>query len=212
MPRKPRTKAEMVEYLSSHFRYDTMNSWNRATSYARKIKVYSLGLDRDLSNRAYEMLDVEEAFDDFNFIVREFDRRYSNSYQIWTNGRSGGYLVLGQGGQRPSEHKSLCRVCGQRNFKVADPEPGACGRCGVMERYNYQFPPNVFAQPGRGLDMGEDFSEWSMDDLRYRVDLVLDFDKTCQRAVDAFVEFCKGHAVKDKVIRVPKTIRVAVPA
>jgi len=29
------TKEEMIAFLRDHFRYYTMNSWNRSTSYAR---------------------------------------------------------------------------------------------------------------------------------------------------------------------------------
>ena len=29
-----RSRKEMTEYLQTHFRYDTMNAWNAATSYA----------------------------------------------------------------------------------------------------------------------------------------------------------------------------------
>ena len=35
--------------------------------------------------------------------------------------------------------------------------------------------------PGRPIDMYEDFADWDMRDLRSRVALVQDFDKTCDR-------------------------------
>lgn len=219
--RKPRTREAMIEYLSSHFRYDTMNSWNQSTSYAKKIKLYSLGLTREQENACGEMMDVEGSYDasGYNAILEEFGNRYHHSYQIWTNGRSGGYLVLGQGGERPSEHKSQCRRCGQRNFqaveqpvapKQGDPgQPGRCGNCGEQARYNRTFPPDVYLQPGLSLDQNEDFTEWSTDDLRNRVDLVLDFDKTCDSAVKAFVKYAMSHQVKEKTVYVAKKIKVA---
>ena len=37
--RKPRTKKEMIKYLSNHFRYHTLRSSNRKTSYAHNIKI-----------------------------------------------------------------------------------------------------------------------------------------------------------------------------
>ena len=35
-----RSRAEMTAYLAGHFRYDTMHSWNRSTSYACNMKLY----------------------------------------------------------------------------------------------------------------------------------------------------------------------------
>ena len=35
-----RSRAEMTAYLSGHFRYNTMNSWNRSTTYACNMKLY----------------------------------------------------------------------------------------------------------------------------------------------------------------------------
>lgn len=100
--RKPRTKAAMIEYLRGHFRYDTMNSWNVATSYAVNIKVHNL--PHDQQDAVYEMLDVPASWraSGFNAILRQFDQRYGHCWQIGSNGRSGGYLVLYQGGARPA--------------------------------------------------------------------------------------------------------------
>lgn len=36
-----RNREEMVKFLTSHFRYHTMNSWNNATSYAHNVKLYN---------------------------------------------------------------------------------------------------------------------------------------------------------------------------
>ena len=33
-----RNRKEMVEFLTSHFRYNTMNSWNNSTSYAHSVE------------------------------------------------------------------------------------------------------------------------------------------------------------------------------
>ena len=39
-----RSRSAMVDYLQGHERYNTMNSWNRLTSYANNIKIHRLGL------------------------------------------------------------------------------------------------------------------------------------------------------------------------
>lgn len=98
---KPITRQEMMAYLARHRRYDTMNSWNRSTSYAHCIKVDRLGLTSETCMRCLEMLGVDESFEDFSEILRDFDRRHQWRWQISQNGRSGGYLVLIQGGKGP---------------------------------------------------------------------------------------------------------------
>jgi hypothetical protein len=122
MARKPKSRKEMIAYLSSHQRYDTMSSWNNGTSFSRNIKINRIQFPHsDIRNRAYDMLDVEEAFDDFNEVLSDFNRRHNYSYQIGTNGRSGGYLVLYSGGKKETGFKSYCPSCGQRNYKLVPP-------------------------------------------------------------------------------------------
>jgi hypothetical protein len=210
--RKPRTKQQMVDFLMKHFRYDTMSSWNRADSYATKIKAHSLGLTLTEQDAVYAMLDVQDSHQEsgFNAVLSDFDRRHNFSYQIGVNGRSGGYLVLCSGGSKPSEHKSQCRKCGQRNFQTVEVEPGQCGKCHAQARYNRAFQPETFTNPGQGIDMDGDFAEWDTSSLKQRVDLVWDFDKTCQRAVRAYVNFALENKVVEETVFIPKTVRVAV--
>lgn len=175
MPKnKPRSRKAMIAYLSGHERYDTMNSWNRSTSYAHCIKVDRLGLAPKNVMSCLEMLDVPEAFDGFYEALSDFEREHDHHrWQISQNGRSNGYLVLIQGG----EHED--------------------GR--------------VFCQPGRSLDMEEDFTTWETKDLRGRVDLVWDFDQACEQAVTSFIDFATTHTTEERDILVPRKIKVAVP-
>lgn len=115
-------------YLDDHPRYDTQSSWNRATSYARCIKISFLEELRPVSEIAYEV--IEDA-DDLQYNsgfwepLEEFAQGYHFSWQIGQNGRSGGYLVLYQGGQKSTGHYSWCPLCGQRNFtRVLEITPG----------------------------------------------------------------------------------------
>jgi hypothetical protein len=111
------TREEMIAFLHNHFRYHTMNSWNNATSYARKVKIHNLDLTREQMDRAYEIIYAEGAFDEINELMRQFDAAHKYEFQMSFNGRSGGYVVLIPGGQRPSGYQSHCLVCGQRNYK-----------------------------------------------------------------------------------------------
>lgn len=204
----------MIEFLSSHFRYDTMNSWNRATSYARNVKLSRLKFpDNETRNRAYDLLQVEEAFDDVRWIMQEFAESYGHEWQAGFNGRSGGYIVLYQGGQRDSGYKSYCTSCYQRNYTKVEENSNKCGKCGKPTRRNYDEPlMETFTYPGKGVDMDEDFSEWDMYRLRNRVKLVMDFDRMCDRCEQAFINFCKANKAEERTISVPKQIVVAVPA
>lgn len=105
---KPRSRKAMMAYLQGHARYDTMNSWNRSTSYAHCIKVDRLGLAPKNVMACLEMLDVPEAFDEFSEALSAFDREHNHRWQIAQNGRSGGYLVLIQGG-RGGDGRVFCQ-------------------------------------------------------------------------------------------------------
>ncbi len=94
---EPLKREEMVAYLMGHERYYTANYWNGATSYAHNVKIYRW-VPGELRDRAYEMLEVREPYRHMESEFEEFAGRYGWKYQIWWNGRSCGYLVLGQGG------------------------------------------------------------------------------------------------------------------
>lgn len=108
----------MVDFLTGHFRYSIMNSWNGCSSYANKTKVSHLGLTLDQRNKAYEVLGTD-FWDKISYPIDEFTREMNGYYTIGSNGRSGGYLVLMNSHYEATGHKSYCRTCGQRNFKHA---------------------------------------------------------------------------------------------
>ena len=91
------TRKEMVDFLKNHFRYDTANSWNKSTSYARNVKIYNLDLSKELLDKAYGLI-FEDGFNDlmddqYYFLKEQFEED-ADGYSIGFNGRSGGYLVL----------------------------------------------------------------------------------------------------------------------
>jgi hypothetical protein len=108
----------MIAYLGKHSRYDTMRSWNRGTSFSRNIKITRIPFtDQATRLRAFDLLNVDEALEEFDWIIHEFDLRHNYSWQIGRNGKSGGYLVLYSGGKKDTGYKSYCPSCGQRNYK-----------------------------------------------------------------------------------------------
>lgn len=167
------SKKQMAEYLDRHFRYNTMNSWNLSTSYANQVKIWDF-VPQDLRSKAFQILEQGEVFEDINIITRmEFDQKHNHEWQIGFNGRSGGYMVLYQGGQRNDG--------------------------------------SIYSYPGKGLDENEDFFAWSYDDLKWRYDLVKEFDSICGKCKEIFLDYCRSYDVVEKTITVPKTIQVLEP-
>lgn len=200
----------MIEYLSGHYRYNTMNSWNRATSYAKCVKLSHMTFpDNETRNRAYDLLGTEEVFEEVRFIMDQFAANHYYEWQAGFNGRSAGYIVLYHGGRKPSEYKSWCSRCGQGNFSEATDADKRCGVCKADARYNQQRY-QTFTYPGKGVDEDEDFSEWDTYRLRERVKLIMEFDRMVEDCERAFIGFCKTHKAEERVISVPKTITVAV--
>lgn len=206
-----KNRKAMVDFLTGHFRYDTMNSWNAATSYAHNVKIHRV-IPSALRDKAYALLDVDGSYDEINMFIKDWNREQNYQYQAYFNGRSGGYLVFCRGGQEPSGYKSHCKSCGQKNYKtVEETKDNKCGRCGEASRVNDTTTHmRVFTQPGKGIDMDEDFTEWTIEDLLDRVKLVQSFDKLCDDVVAAFIYLCEHFDVKDETIVVEKTVKVLV--
>lgn len=165
-----RSRKAMTEFLENHFRYYTMNSWNRSTSYANCVKYHKLNLNKEQQDKFFEMLDME--YNDFYEIyvpnlIADFKRE--TGYDAGFNGRSGGYLVM----------------------------------------YDTEWDGDrLRTYPGRSIDQDEDFSEWSLSELKERVRLVQRFDKLCDDIRGELVWFLDNHNVVEEEYTVTKTRKV----
>jgi hypothetical protein len=83
---------QMFNFLKNHFEYWTMNSWNFPKSIANNVKLYNLKLSGDWGT-AYDLLSSGE-YETINDIVQMWAEQH-NGFEVTFNGRSGGYLVLG---------------------------------------------------------------------------------------------------------------------
>jgi hypothetical protein len=206
-----RTREAMIAFLHGHFRYDTMNSWNRATSYANCVKVHRLDLPREQMNKALAMLDMTEVYDAMHGIMQEWSAERDWRWQVGFNGRSGGYLVLYQGDMDFKNAKTAqCDTCGKLTWhkeNVPCTTQGCPGTLTVLAKAR----PQIVTYPGRGLDQSEDFGGWSMDQLRERVKLVQEFDELCDTVVAEFLHYCNAYTIIEKDIMVPKTVKVLEP-
>lgn len=201
-----RSRAEMTAYLAGHFRYYTMHSWNRSTSYACNMKLYNLGLDREVADKLWDMIQVPDFYDQLNELIEDFNRQHNYQWQVAWNGRSGGYLVLYQGGSEPSEYRSYCTHCGQKNYTSVAKTGTRCGVCNKETRVDYMNPPmKIFTYPGRGVDMDEDYEEWSICELQQRTELVQEFDRLADDIVAEALHIAQNHSVEERVVYMPTT-------
>lgn len=79
---------DMFDFLKNHFRYYTLNYWNRLTSIGNNVKVYKLGLDYKI----LELLEIDNYFT-INTMIEDWELEHKD-YSVGFNGRMGGYLVL----------------------------------------------------------------------------------------------------------------------
>lgn len=86
----------MTDYLKNHFRYNTMNSWNRSTSYANNIKLHNLHLPKEIKDKAWDFVCGDIECLDWQFAVDDafFQFLKETGFSAGFNGRSGGYIVM----------------------------------------------------------------------------------------------------------------------
>ncbi len=77
------------DFLTQHYHYDTLNSWNGLRSIANNVKLYNLPVD---TSKALEALE-EDDYLSINQTIRDWEEEHPG-YKVGFNGRSGGYLVL----------------------------------------------------------------------------------------------------------------------
>ena len=145
-------------------------------------------------------------------LLEDFGRRHDWQCQAGINGRSGGYVVLYKGGIKPSGYQSYCTHCGQKNYQtVPEGQVGICGRCDAKARVNFkQTHMQVFTWLGKSIEH-EDFADWTLSEIRERVELVQDFDRLCETIVESYIGVCRHYRVAEEEILVPKTIKVLEP-
>lgn len=202
------SRQEMVEFLKNHFRYFTMNGWNRTTSYANNMKIYNLDLPGETRDKLYDMLDIDEVWFRLDLLKEDFAIAHGYQWQAGWNGRSGGYLVLYSGGRKKLDYKSRCTNCGQLNYATVEEGGCRCGHCGKDTRVNLTSPVYQPYTTGQSIDENEDYEEWDLDELRERVELVMDFDRLCDDIVAEAAYMAEECDVKEETYYVEKTRKV----
>ena len=203
-----RSRKAMTSFLADHFRYNTMNGWNRSTSYANCVKLHRLELDPDVEKRCFDLLYAGDARGVYeSLIMDEWARKHQFTWQIGQNGRNGGYLVLYQGGlDYENAHTAQCDLCGRFTYHKEATPCTASGCAGTLRAID-KPQPQVITYPGREVDQSADFETWDIYDLRSRVILVQDFDACCDSVVASFVDTATNYDVVEEEIMVPTMVK-----
>jgi hypothetical protein len=202
-----RSKKAMIDFLTNHYRYDTMNSWNRSTSYANKMKVYKC-IPSELQSKVFELMEAEGFYDDLNMLIEDWNAEQNYYYQAGFNGRSGGYLVLYEGSV---ELRAIFTFEGQRNDRDYEDGYGWLSMAEAKKRGLYKKQiKEIGCYPGRSIDQEEDFEEWEIHSLKNRVVLVQSFDKLCDSIVNQVIYMANNTTVKDEEYTIVKKRKVLI--
>lgn len=197
------SRKKMIDFLNGHQRYHTMNSWNNAHSYAHNIKIRNW-VPKELEEAAYKMLEVREPFRVIESEFNTFGRKHDWEYQMWWNGKSGGYIVLGIGGiDNKNPHKTKCDTCGRLTWYEEEQNCHVSGCEGMLLKLE-QPRGQIFTQPGKGLDMDRDYEDWDVYLLHERYQLVKEFDAVVDKCKKIFLRYCKEWKVVERVRMVPQ--------
>jgi hypothetical protein len=178
-------------------RYDTMNSWNGSRAPAFNLKVYYV-IPQEYRDKVYELMECDGFYDDINFLMMEFAQTHNYLWQAGFNGRSGGYLVLYRGG-RKATHKSVCTVCGQRNYKTIEESGKLCGRCRQETRIN-KIGYTIHTFPGQNIPT-ENVPR----------DVLESFTRLAESIVQTTINMATSCEVEEETYTVEKTRKVIIP-
>jgi DNA-directed RNA polymerase subunit M/transcription elongation factor TFIIS len=178
----------------TRIRYSTMNSWNGQTAPAYNLKVHKV-IPNSLQSKVFELMDCENFYDEINFLKDNFAEHHEFKWQAGFNGRSGGYLVLYRGEKKPSQYKSVCKDCGQRNFQAIENNGARCGKCGNLSRINRTMYDISIS--GAGIEDNEVPKE-----------VMKSFTELANDIVNSTIQKAKECNVKEETYTVTKTRKV----
>jgi hypothetical protein len=110
-----RSKEAMLDFLQGHFRYEG--------GYAHNVKLYRLGLPRELEEAAYAALDFPVFWDVLSGAIADFTQVHGDRFSLSSAGRRSGYLVLYETSRKTLEWKSRCLSCSQLNYEAVPAPP-----------------------------------------------------------------------------------------
>ena len=169
----------MFNFINGHFKYNTLNSWNRLESIANNVKLYNLNLEGEW----WTALDYLEDDNDIGNLQWEIHWRLMDwekdhpGYALGFNGRSGGYLVIYN--KEPND-----RV----NFR--DILPDWLTGFDTYEEWKDNIRESWYG--------GHDYVKYYKNELREYTELIRSFDKLCDELRDLVNEYSKMDYYADK--------------
>ena len=167
----------MFEFINGHFKYDTMNSWNRLKSIANNVKLYNLDLDGDwctASDYIFDEEDIGGLQTEICDMIRNWEYDHPG-YSLGFNGRSAGYLVI------YNKERD-----GRVNFRDILPE--------CLTGYDTYEDWKQSIKEGWYGECVKDY----LPTLREYTKLIQDFDKLCDELRDLVNEYSKFDYEADK--------------
>ena len=79
---------EKFDYIKNHFRYNTMSSWNRVTSFANNVKIHNLGFTKEQQDKYYTIfcnpnfseIDAQSLYDNIDELIYKFQEEYNFNF------------------------------------------------------------------------------------------------------------------------------------
>lgn len=162
----------MWEFLHNHFHYSTLNSWNCLESIANNVKLYNLKLEGDWAVALSYLMDEWDA-GGLQLAIDEEIKLFESEhpcYRAYFNGRSNGYLILGNADNNLSILPECLDYDSYEDFKSDIKDYNIYGK---VSDYAYE--------------------------LRQAVEIVREFDKLCDRLRDIVNEYSLKSFDTDKL-------------
>ncbi len=136
--------------------------------------------------KAFEFIEMLGALEDITQIMRDFEVDHDYEWQIGFNGRSGGYIVQYKGFKKVDMHtKTICNYCGIHTGYAEEMPCKMSGCPGTLKKIGHPVY-RIGMYPRKGIDMDDDFEDWSDDTLEIRYDLVKEFDRMVDGCIAQF--------------------------
>ena len=165
----------MTDFLVNHFRYDTMHSWNCATSWANNLKIYQV-IPSDLQDKVYQMIETDNFYHEINYLISEYGLSNDYRFQAGFNGRSCGYLVMYSGYEEVKQFNG-------RTVTQLHTYPGRS-----VDSY-YE----------------SDYEDMSLDEIRSIVSRVQEFDTLCDDIIALVIDLARETEIETVTYQVEKS-------
>lgn len=169
----------MFNFINEHFKYWTMNSWNRLESIANNVKLYNLNLEGNWCTALDYLTDENDIGDlqnEIHWRIKDWEREHPG-YALGFNGRGDGYLVIYN--KEPNNRVNFRNIL-----------PDWLTGYDTYEEWKASIRENWYG--------GHDYVNNYKVELREYTELIRSFDKLCDELRDLVNEYSKFDYEADK--------------